>query len=97
MPAALPAAPNTPVVTLSSSTQITLEWTQDPSTDGGSSIFDYIVYFDNGVSQNQEVAIGSTANQLTHTQTGLSQGTPYKFWVAAKNFIGVGPLSESVI
>lgn len=75
MPASLPGAPNQPTVTLSSSSQITLTWTQDAGTDGGSEIYDYIVYFDNGQGGNQEVAAESTSNLLTHTESGLSQGT----------------------
>lgn len=52
MPASLPGAPDQPVVSAASSSQITIEWTQDSSPDGGSAIFDYIVYYDNGVAEN---------------------------------------------
>lgn len=65
-------------------------------TDGGSPIIDYIVYFDNGVADNQQIAAETTSNLLEYTQSGLSQGTPYTFWVAAKNFVGVGELSPAV-
>lgn len=43
------------------------------------------------------MAASTTTNLLTHTQTDLSQGTPYTFWVAAKNYIGTGALSPSVV
>ena len=49
MPASLPSSPNTPKVTSVSSTSITISWTQNAGTDGGSKIFDYIVYWDNGI------------------------------------------------
>ena len=52
MPASLPSAPNRPTIKVASSSQITIEWTQDANSDGGSPILDYIVYFDNGVGAN---------------------------------------------
>ena len=96
MPASRPSAPNQPTVTASSSSQITIDWTQDPNTDGGSSIFDYIVYWDNGITSNQVVAASTTTNLLTFTTQSVSEGTYYTFWVAAKNFIGIGDLSAPV-
>ena len=67
MPASVPQAPSTLTVSDASSTEITLSWTQDVGTDGGSEIFDYIVYFDNGVSANQQVASSTTTNLKTYT------------------------------
>jgi hypothetical protein len=94
MPASTPAAPNQPTVTASSSSQITIEWTQDADTNGGSDIFDYIVYWNDGITDNQEVVAETTTNLLTYTTTDVSAGTYYTFWVAAKNFVGTGLLSE---
>lgn len=48
MPAALPGKPNTPVVTASSSSSITIAWTA--GTTGGTPITDYKVYWDKGLS-----------------------------------------------
>ena len=50
MPATRPGAPFQPTVSARSSTSISLEWTFDEATyNGGSSIIDYTVYWDNGI------------------------------------------------
>jgi len=95
MPASLPGAPNTPTATSVSSTQISFVWTQTAGTNGGTPIFDYVVYWDAGIASNQVVLTSTTTNLLTYTATSLSPGTSYKFWVAAINYVGTGALSSS--
>ena len=78
-----------------SDTSITIVWTQDANTDGGSPIFDYVVFWDNGISSNQVVAASTTTNLKTFTTNAISAGTSYTFWVAGVNFVGTGAKSPS--
>ena len=87
---------NVPSVPLSltgkatSSTQITLDWTE-PENDGGSPVTDYIIKYklDDGVNWNTFAHPRSTVTNIKIT--GVDNAKPYQFKVAAKNSVGVGP------
>jgi uncharacterized repeat protein (TIGR01451 family) len=86
----IPTTPDAPINVLAAagSSQATVEFSAPPS-DGGSPILGYTVIssppggFDEGA--------GTTA--LTHTITGLTNGTAYIFSVVATNAVGSGPAS----
>ena len=46
---------------------------------------------------NLEVLAETTTNFLTYTATGLDGGTEYTFYVAAKNFVGIGANSPPLV
>ena len=92
MPAKTPGSPDTPTITLVTSSSIQISWTFDTDLNGGTPIIDYIVYWDAGLSSNTEVASPSTGLWQTFT-TGaetVQAGETYGFWVVAVNYIGVG-------
>ena len=68
--------------------QISLSWTV-PSSNGGETIDYYLIYF-NGVVKTDHYAT------LPQTFTGLVNGQPYTFAIAAHNSVGTGPLSSAV-
>jgi len=70
--------------------QATVSWTA-PASDGGSPITGYVVTPFVGFAAKPSTTFNSTAT--TQTVTGLTNGTTYKFKVAAINAIGTGPLS----
>ncbi len=71
-----------------------LSWTV-PADDGGSPISGYNVYrsVDGGA---QSLLTTTGADQTFHADLGLTNGTPYTYWVAAVNGAGIGELSNSV-
>ena len=82
--------PGTPTETspTSGDSRVTVNWTA-PTSDGGSAITGYIVYY--GTSQTSQntsgcVAIGSSATSCT--VTGLTNGQTYYFTVEAVNGVG---------
>jgi hypothetical protein len=86
-----PTAPGTPVA-IPSSGKATLSWTQ-PVSNNGAGITGYtVVPYIAGVAQTARV-LNSTAT--TATITGLTNGTSYRFTVAARNARGTGPASPA--
>ena len=91
-PSTVPGAPDIYNITSSNNgpdqpAQVTLYW-DPPDTDGGSPITDYVVYVNN-VSQS----VGSNT-ATSYVVNGLTNGTEYRFYVAATNINGQGPLSN---
>jgi hypothetical protein len=68
--------------------QVALSW-QAPADDGGSAITGYEVTRDNWATKETK-----TASQLSHTFTGLTNGTAYTFKVRAVNAKGAGAESS---
>ncbi|MCL2329566.1 MAG: leucine-rich repeat protein [Bacteroidetes bacterium] len=64
--------------------QVSLSW-DIPSNNGGSEITGYEVTRDNWASK-----VSKTANERSHTYTGLTNGTEYTFKVRAVNASGAG-------
>jgi hypothetical protein len=75
-------------------TQVVLTW-NIPSSDGGSSITDYIIQYSTDNSTWTTFNDGTSTN-TTATVTGLTNRTLYYFRVAAVNSIGTGPYTSSV-
>lgn len=72
---------------------VALTWTA-PTATGGAAVTDYLVQSskDNGTTWTTFVHTKSTATAIT--VTGLTNGTPYVFRVAAVTSIGTGDLSD---
>ena len=87
--AIVPSAPRTLTATAGNS-QVILNWTI-PSSNGGSTILEYIVTRNPG---NVTTPTGSTAT--SRTISGLNNGTSYTFSVKARNTIGTSGSSDSV-
>ncbi|MBI1377354.1 MAG: hypothetical protein GC157_07725 [Frankiales bacterium] len=93
-PDVLPAAPTVSSV-LAGDTQVTVTWSA-PAPNGGSAVTGYAVErsTDGGLTWSSAVAdTGSTA--LSATVTGLTNGTSYRFRVAAINAMGGGAWSAA--
>jgi alpha-tubulin suppressor-like RCC1 family protein/Tol biopolymer transport system component len=91
--AVVPGAP-TNVVATPGNQQATVTWTA-PSSDGGSQISSYTV-----TSSVGGFSVTVNGNVTTATVTGLTNGTSYRFQVAATNAVGTGPksaLSNTVV
>lgn len=86
----VPAAPTKPTATPGNG-QVTLNWTAP--ANGGSAIGLYVVQrsTDNGVTWTGTTNTPSAAT--SYTVTGLSNGTAYRFRVAAHNSVGTGSYS----
>jgi titin len=74
--------------------QVVLLWTP-PASNGGAPITDYVVQFssDGGSTWTTFVRAGPqyTGTATAAIVTGLTNGTPYVFRVAAVNSVGTGP------
>jgi len=88
-PIGLPGAP-TGVIATAGNTQASVTFSAPVST-GGSSITGYTVISNS--SGGTDSNAGTTA--LTHTVTGLVNGTPYTFTVTATNLVGTGSASSA--
>jgi len=92
-PCTVPRSPSNIISTVSNG-QVSLSWTA-PSTNSGSAITDYTIRYssDGGLSWTTFPHTASTAT--TATVTGLTNGTSYRFQVAAVNGAGTGSWSIS--
>lgn len=70
--------------------KITLDW-DAPSSNGGSSITGYTLYWNQGTLADATEILTTTAASITFsTVTSLTRGTTYKFRVLATNAINDG-------
>ena len=74
--------------------QVTLSWSAPPST-GGLPISDYLVQSSRDGGQTWTPFPHKASAATTATVTGLANGTPYIFRVAAVNGVGVGAFTGS--
>ncbi|NBX81580.1 BspA family leucine-rich repeat surface protein, partial [bacterium] len=91
--AVAPGAP-TAVSGTAGTSQISLNWTA-PSDTGGSAITDYVVQYSSNGGSNWTPFADGTSTNTTATVTGLTNGTPYIFQVAAVNAAGTSSYSAS--
>jgi hypothetical protein len=91
--ATVPGAP-TNVTALRGNAQATVSWAA-PASDGGSAITRYMLLQSANSGPWVPATIDpATAAQTTQTATGLTNGTPYSFRVAAVNGVGIGLPSD---
>ncbi|MEL6890916.1 MAG: fibronectin type III domain-containing protein [Actinomycetota bacterium] len=91
VPVGLPTRPVVgTAVSDASGTAVTLTWSA-PGNDGGSPLTGYVL--DGSVVGGSAVVSGLTlsASSTTHTVTGLTTGTTYRFTIVARNGVGQGP------
>ena len=88
-----PGAP-TSVVGTAGDAQVVLVWTA-PSSNGGSSITDYVVQYSSNSGTSWSTFADGTSTTTTATVTGLTNGSSYIFKVAAVNSAGTGAYSSS--
>ena len=92
-PAGLPSAPTDEPIGVAGDGSVALTWTVPD--DNGAAIIDYVVEYsdDNGVSWT--LFADSISTNTSVTVTGLTNGTPYLFQVAAMNSVGTGDYSPA--
>jgi large repetitive protein len=88
-----PTAPSGLRASSPGSRRVRLTWNA-PSSSNGAAITDYVIQRSNGGRWTTVRDGVSTARRSTIT--GLTNGTTYRFRVAAKNAVGVGPWSTTV-
>ena len=88
-----PGAP-TSVVGTTGDAQVVLVWSA-PSSNGGSSITDYVVQYSSNSGTSWSTFADGTSTSTTATVTGLTNGSSYVFKVAAVNSAGTGVYSSS--
>lgn len=74
--------------------QIGLTW-QEGAANGGATVEDYRITYDQGGSTYIDLATGVTSTSYTTTIT-LTPGTTYKFKIEARNTYGYSDLSDEV-
>jgi hypothetical protein len=92
-------APTTPPAptgasAVAGSTVATVSWTA-PVTDGGSPLTGYAVRVYSGTSTTPSRTLTTDPSATSLLVTGLTNGTSYRFDVAAVNAIGTGPASAT--
>jgi prepilin-type N-terminal cleavage/methylation domain-containing protein len=93
-PATVASAPSDLVAASYQNTQSTLTWSA-PSNNGGATVTTYVVQYssDSGVTWTTDSADAVSGTGVT--VTGLTNGSPYVFQVAAVNAAGTGPYSAT--
>ena len=96
--ALIPSIPQNLKLKTRSESAITFTW-QLPTDNGGLELTGYKVYVAQGNGEFMEVSTAPTKLNptiITHTQTGLIAGQPYKFKVSAMNAIGEGLMTDHI-
>src|SRR5256885_15325004 len=88
-PATPPGAPQGLVAAPGDAT-VSLLWFP-PASDGGSPITNYKIY--RGTSSGGETLHATIGNELSYSDTGLTNGVTYYYEVSAVNAVGEGPRS----
>jgi hypothetical protein len=89
----LPAAP-TSLTTTAGNAQVSLSWTA-PTVSAQTPITDYIVQSSTNSGSTWTTVSDGTSTATSATVTGLTNGTPYVFRVAAVNGVGTGPYTAA--
>jgi titin len=84
----------TSLATTSGVSQVVLSWTA-PASNGGDLITDYTVQFSSDSGSSWTTFSDSVSASTSATVTGLTNGTPYVFRVAAVNAAGTGLFSSA--
>lgn len=92
-PVGAPGAP-TNVAGVAASAQVSLTWTA-PTSNGGSAITDYVIRYSSNNGSTWTAFTDTVSTSTSVTVTGLTNGTPYVFSVAAKNTVGTGSYSTN--
>ena len=79
--------------TITASGTVGLTW-QAPSSNGGSPIIDYKIFYKTGTGAYSDLASNITAT--SYTASSLQAGVIYNFKVAARNAVNLGPDSSEV-
>ena len=88
VPATVPDAPSA-LMAAAANTAVTLSWTAAASD--GAAVTNYMVEYDTDMNFSSSPTTVPTATAVTsHTISGLTNGTPYYFRVAAVNSVGTG-------
>jgi len=90
--ASAPSAPQNPDFRRIGSAYVTVEWTA-PSSTGGSAITDYVIQSCNSAGTSCVTFNDGVSTNLYAKVTGLTNGTTYRFKVAAKNSTGTSAYS----
>ncbi len=88
-PATPPGAPQGLVAAPGDAT-VSLIWVP-PASDGGSPITNYKIY--RGTASGGETLVATIGNELSYSDTGLTNGVTYYYEVSAVNAVGEGPRS----
>lgn len=89
-----PLGTPTAVTGTAGNAQVSLTWTA-PAADGGYAITDYVVQSTTNNGTTWTTFSDGVGTAASATVTGLTNGTEYKFRVAAVNAIGTGPWSTT--
>jgi fibronectin type 3 domain-containing protein len=73
--------------------QVELKW-EAPTDDGGASIINYSIY--RGPQEEYELLLKVIGNFLNYTDTNLTNGQTYYYYVTASNFVGESDPSNRI-
>lgn len=98
--AVIQLVPNSPI-NLVNILEITLDdrigvsW-EDGVSNGGSTIIDYQIWFDDASGDSNFIILASSLTQRQFTANNLYSGSTYSFKVKARNSVGFSELSDAV-
>ena len=75
--------------------RIGLSW-DDGLSNGGTSIIDYQVFFDDGLGTGVFIELASALTERKYTASGLYSGLLYTFRIKARNSVGYSDLSAPI-
>src|SRR5947209_9010117 len=95
-PSAVPPPPTPPsapqnLAATGGNAQVILTW-QAPASDGGSPIANYKIY--RGTTSGGETLVATIGNQLSYSDTAITNGVTYYYQVSAVSNVGEGPRSN---